>query len=61
VAKVNGRNESWPIVIAVTETGSSRLDFFILRCQFCPFYKGLQDFSRRRIQSEEKSGVSGQS
>src|SRR5271165_5154124 len=28
-----------------------RLDFCILRCQFCPFHKGLQDFSRRRIQS----------
>jgi len=27
------------------------LDFCILRCQFCPFHKGLQDFSRRRIQS----------
>jgi hypothetical protein len=27
------------------------LDFCILRCQFCPFYKGLQDFSRGGIQS----------
>jgi len=33
------------------EKSFARLDFCILRCQFCPFYKGLQDFSRRRIQS----------
>ena len=38
-------------IVQTGEISGPRLDFCILRCQFCPFYKGLQDFSRGCIQS----------
>jgi hypothetical protein len=34
-----------------TPLALARLEFCILHCHLCPFYEGLQDFSRVRIQS----------